>query len=1388
MRCNPLSAPYGRPFSPSTILVVLACCLGLTVDAATAADKSHPLAIVGSVQDSEGQVVVGARVQIEPMTSGHRDGALVLGHAPAPAPLEVVSTDARGLFRGLVDHPGVYRLRIESEGMVPAIYLPLVITENRTVPPVVLQPAETVLVRVTDDRQRPVSGAWVFVENAEGGVWGQNLARGWMPDFRRQPTDDNGRVSLVRAQGETLYLRAAHPQLGLSPLDVPSPDTDTTQLILRPSPPQPARVHLLSGAPQPDILARLGRAAWPIALSDDHGTMSLPLPSSETDLWLMSADGRQLKHTLAPQASAAPLPLVFPSVAPIDGSVIDAATGEPLAGAVIWSGASPATAVRTDATGAYRIVAPSTGRFWLQAEAPGRRPQRQWVDSGNPSPAFRLHPGVSISGRVVDELGRTVDHASLEARPLGKTNDHPYYPGRFEVSELGGADGGYTLGGLEPGAWYEVRVSRPGFHPLSVRMGAPRKPTATTYVEVQLTSSRQAFGWVVDLEERPIANAEVVLTRADRGTLPLPTRERLPGFETDKQAPAGERRARTDEDGRFELKAVHGRAVDLTVYAPGFARTRVRDLLLEDESSTDLGTILMAEGVSIEGRVTVEDGSPAGGVSIFADLERQAAAFGDAGERAALQPDTTTDSDGRFRVSGFNPDDRVEVLALSPGYVPARQRGVPAPSGSPVELQLERAVRLLVTVRDAENRPLPGATIRVASVKPLAGSEDRLELGQRTDHQAVGDSHGRAELTVSPGRLELSAASGPWIRPEPLLVEARAGEEIEVDLALEAGRVLFGWVVDSQGRPITNAEVLADGLSKAAEISARSDEEGFFELLGLPGGGFQLTATHPGFVSARRLVEPDQERDGLELVLEEGLHVTGRVVDDREVGAAGVLVDLIGDGFHGPAHHTARSAADGTFQIQSVEPGRYLLQVAHPEFGEAEEDRWIEVAPGLRELRVVLERSFTVSGRVLGLDFEELTTVEVTATSGDRRPLAGRVDYSGRFFVEGLGSGAWLLEASLPDGQRQTQARVWLDGSVDEIHQDLEFAPGLSLQGTVTSSGRPLDDTRVSLSGLDADVQRAVVTDHLGHYRFDDLAPGRYRLGAMHIPEMLVSNRRIDLQSDRRLDLELEASRVSGRVVDAASGEGLSAASLVLRRQRTDESAQEFVITDAARADGGFSFPRVPPGTYRLEVRSDGFRSAEQTVEVTAGQDVSGLEAALDRAPGVRFRVRLPSGQIPAQIYAAELDPAGSPRAPQSTRPDSEGRVHLSTLSGETPIWVGGPGAALTRFDPRATANGAAPAEPLLVLEPGSRLILRIPGLMSNDGWASLELRDAGGQSLNTLQSAGGFNSSWSFAGGIAEIPGIPMGSWTVSVTTPDGRRLDRSVQVSGPRTEVVFQ
>ncbi len=58
---------------------------------------------------------------------------------------------------------------------------------------------------------------------------------------------------------------------------------------------------------------------------------------------------------------------------------------------------------------------------------------------------------------------------------------------------------------------------------------------------------------------------------------------------------------------------------------------------------------------------------------------------------------------------------------------------------------------------------------------------------------------------------------------------------------------VIGIVVDTTGRPIVNAEVVASDLLRGLEYKTRTDNAGAYRLLGLPPGRFSISATAPGF-------------------------------------------------------------------------------------------------------------------------------------------------------------------------------------------------------------------------------------------------------------------------------------------------------------------------------------------------------------------------------------------------------------------------------------------------------------------------------------------------------------------------------------------------------------
>ncbi len=90
---------------------------------------------------------------------------------------------------------------------------------------------------------------------------------------------------------------------------------------------------------------------------------------------------------------------------------------------------------------------------------------------------------------------------------------------------------------------------------------------------------------------------------------------------------------------------------------------------------------------------------------------------------------------------------------------------------------------------------------------------------------------------------QLGAAEQPGQRPASSLVPATATPAFAAisDVALAAGGVLRGQLVDVQGLPLPNQAVVVRQQERIL-ASARSDQDGRFSISGLPGGVYQLAA------------------------------------------------------------------------------------------------------------------------------------------------------------------------------------------------------------------------------------------------------------------------------------------------------------------------------------------------------------------------------------------------------------------------------------------------------------------------------------------------------------------------------------------------------------------
>lgn len=897
--------------------------------------------------------------------------------------------------------------------------------------------------------------------------------------------------------------------------------------------------------------------------------------------------------------------------------------------------------------------------------------------------------------------------------------------------------------------------------------------TAGDELSISLDRRQRGVGFLLDPDERPIVGGQVALTPAAAGIEPSRVDFDRPG------------NARSDAEGRFLLDPLPSETFDLHARAPGFAPITLRGLEPTGETSEiELGTLILAPGVTLAGRVVDPEGRPLVGATIHVDRDTTTHPGIDRrGTEPAPDhhPAAETDADGRFVLADLGADERVDLRAHQAGYMAVWLEGVAAPA-TDLRFVLEPTARVRGTVVDADGQSLVGARVTVASRPTVPGSGGRLVMGRAIEREATTLAEGDFEvIDVPPGEATIRAMAEGFAPGTSRTIEVPASREgmprevRDLRLVLERGAVLEGRVLDAEDDPVAHAMV-GDG-----EVFARCDDAGEYRLEGLPPGPTEILASHPDHPPHRVSHTIELGAGRLDLHFPPGRTLEGRVVDADGQPVSHARVTLAGLRPHLDLERFATTSTDGVFRLGPLPPGAMLVR--------AEREGWVPSTPRRLEigdhptepLVLVLGRGATVRGRVLGLTFDQLARVRVSARDDGGRTLPGTLRYDGEYAIEGLGAGEWLLRAVLGDGRRQAQRRLAIESEPvgppwDLNGFDLELEGGLELSGQVLWEGEPASGARVSLTGLDVDQERATVTDHTGRFQLADLDPGEYRLGVADPRRYLIHNQILELPTDRHLELALEAGALDGRVSSARDGQPIAGALIVLERRLDGPEVSEFMVTGDTDIDGRFDLPRVPAGAYRLVARHDGHALGEQEVSVADGVRTSGVSLELEPTQGLALEVRLASGAIPQTVHLAVLDPTGHPFLTESRAPDAQGNTHFPTVpAGVWTVEVAAPGAALTEL------RVSVPGEPVTITLPtAGHLRVRVPALEDSHRTAELTLATADGHPFRVLDLGGRPRERWPVVAGRALVDGLPTGTWILQVSDPDGVIWQTSASTSG--------
>ena len=334
------------------------------------------------------------------------------------------------------------------------------------------------------------------------------------------------------------------------------------------------------------------------------------------------------------------------------GLVHDAETGAPVRGARVGVGWSLLAESRSDVRGLYEVSGvPREGYDELHAVADGYARAVVPFDAGGGSlveldvPLWR---GFAADGRVVDAAGEPLSGAFVAAssRAVGKSAQRP---GDWR-STTSGADGRFEIADLRSDVEHVLLVVREG-HGTAVVPFPPLAPGARVVRlgDVVLRDGAELAGSVVDEHGRGVPDCRLRL-HDGRHAIGRDLDDFLPW--NDDVSYAGERRGRTDSEGRFRftdlgagewmLDVSRHRMGALTVTEEFDGALRERVELASGEAVLDL-VLELDLGGAIGGRVVDPEGEPVASMLVWLH------ALGHE-ERPV---NVVTSADGRFELRGL---------------------------------------------------------------------------------------------------------------------------------------------------------------------------------------------------------------------------------------------------------------------------------------------------------------------------------------------------------------------------------------------------------------------------------------------------------------------------------------------------------------------------------------------------------------------------------------------------------------------------------------------------------------------------------------------------------------------------------------------------------------
>lgn len=1163
--------------------------------------------VTGTLVSPDGKAVAGAQVTLS-AAAPFIDRLQRFVDGKDEPRIVTAESDSKGNFKLPVDTRGNYVVSITRTGFAPVF---VQATGDQDVGGVLLRPAAIKSGRVTANG-KAVAGARLYFFDGLSGITIE--------------TDERGNYAVPDPAMWQPSVHAVHGGYALYQDNAGLSGTLRLDIALREG-------VVLRGK----VLDATGRTGAKAELFVDGVAAGATADDGSFDLRHVAAQWQQLKAVAGSalaqggRGNVSTLRLAKPVT--LRGSVFDAKTRLPLAGALVT--------LTTDPT--FQAIGPTTisdakGQFSLQT-LPGSYSIRvehagysQFLKTQfnvlATSPLLRAH--LQRNARFIGRITSSDDRqpvAGARPRPMATSRNAFYFDRLPFVSAI---DGRYSV---DVPQWIlnfgdvEVEVTKRGY---ALAKDGPHTLTAgeEKRVDILLSRGKTLKGRVVDTNGAPVPRVTVAAVEL------VGRANAQPWYVRWTEEPT------TDAEGEFTLQLRPGR-YDVFFHHPGYAPKRVSSIDLTGVP-TDL-EVKLDQAVAISGRVVTARGEPVADLRVGVSVD-------------GPEVSTRTAVDGTFLLAGL-PSGKFSISIVSDDGSVEEDRMMKAPSEN-VTIELTPTVRVSGRVTTKEGDPVTDFTTSTAP------PENNNSWHAPGTPQAFHDPEGRFVLERVPVRPTELAVRAPGFAQARVALQLENEKNVTgVEVKLERAGSVTGRVTDASGAPIAGARALIPSTgSYGITMSAATDADGEYTLDAVPLGETTLEFMKHGYLPVKRLVTIEPRETRIDIRLETGKILTGRVVTETgaPVSEAQVYAQTASTGGRGT---NAMTDASGRFRLEGLGSGIYALRASKRGLLDAILETVDVDTAG--DLTLTLRAGATVTGRILGIDVSNVQARALrVGIAGSGYQANGSIDPNGTYRVDGAPLGKVGVRAFVQGRTSELAEIETSNGGVYTV--DLEFKDHNTVRGRVTRNGAPLRGGHIAFrarGGVRFGTTSAIGDD--GTYEIKGVPNGDYNITVANITvgaDYVITR---TITQSQTIDINMRPASVAVRVVDDVSGDPIPNAGLSLHPHDTAQGTNR--PEGITGADGRVVLENLSPGGYDVRVTREGFAAHLAGRTLTEGS-IDEFEVRLTRSEGFRLTlidartgqpvtgaitVRTPSGAIVYNDYYGDSRPDGSlllPLAPGSYR------------------------------------------------------------------------------------------------------------------------------------------